>query len=66
MRTVKPSMPSHVRGVHEGNQLGSQKREPGMESGDHEITRGSARRATGINPRSRDPIDPRMPNLAPS
>lgn len=62
---VKPWAPSHVPGVKEGNAVGSLAREPGMES-DGEITRGTARRSTGINPEHRDPIDPRMPNLSPS
>jgi hypothetical protein len=61
----KQSLPSHVRGVREGNEPGSLAREPGIEA-NGEITRGNARRSTGINARARNPIDPRMPNLSPS
>ncbi len=50
---TSPSLPSHVRGVHEGNQPGSQDRE-------------AVKRSTGINPRARRPIDPKSPLLSPA
>lgn len=60
-RDVKPERPSHTPGVREGNQPGSYESQPGhLEDG-----RSTARRSTGINPRDRDPIDPRSPNLSP-
>jgi len=64
-RQVKPWMPSHVKGVRQGNQRGSIDVDPGFEPTDFGA-RGTARRSTGIRPQDRTPIDPRMPNLSPS
>lgn len=61
---VKPSAPSHVRGVFEGNAKGHLKREKGIIP-EGEGARGTARRSTGINPDKKDVIDPRMPRLSP-
>jgi hypothetical protein len=58
---VSPSAPSHVAGIREGNQPGSYERMPGhLPDG-----RSTSRRSTGIDPDSKNPIDPRMPNLSP-
>jgi hypothetical protein len=59
---ISPSKPSHIRGVHEGNEGG---RDPGMHRTDGMLM-GSARRSTGINAKSRNPIDPRSPKLSPA
>jgi len=57
-----PSTPAHEPGVREGNELGSYERQAGhLPDG-----RATAARSTGINPESRNPIDPRMPNLPPA
>jgi hypothetical protein len=59
---VRPSKPSHVAGVREGNAPGSYKSQPGhLADGTS-----TARRSTGINAKHRDPIDPSSPNLSPA
>lgn len=50
---VDPKAPSHVAGVHEGNDPNSKVRQDG------------ARRSTGISPDEHAPIDPSMPKLTP-
>jgi hypothetical protein len=61
---VSPSLPSHVRGVRQGNTARRVRRSQGIRPvGDGAI--GSARRSTGIAARSHEPIDPDMPNLSP-
>ena len=58
---VKPDDPSHVKGVNAGNAKGNYDSQPGhLKDG-----RGTAERATGVNAKKRNPIDPRMPNLMP-
>lgn len=59
---VKPDAPAHTRGVREGNEVGAYERSPGHRPDG----RSTARRSTGICPKARDPIDPRMPNLSPA
>jgi hypothetical protein len=63
-----PSKPSHVAGVREGNRRGNIEREAGIhqDPDDRRFATGTAERSTGINARSRNPIDPRMPNLSPA
>jgi len=56
---------AHTRGVKRGNARGNSSKEDGIYATD-DGAHASARRSTGINPDSRDPIDPRMPNLPPS
>jgi hypothetical protein len=58
---VKPDTPSHVKGVHQGNQSGAYK----QEAGHHRDGTADARRSTGIRPKKRNPILPVMPNLPP-
>lgn len=61
---VSPSRPSHTKGVHRGNAPGNLSASDGIQDhGDHAT--GTARRSTSLNPESRNPIDPRMPNLSP-
>lgn len=68
---ISPSRPSHTSGIHEGNAPGSFERNPGLydtgQTGPGRATgKGTARRSTGINPKPKNPIDPRMPNLSPA
>ena len=65
---TSPARPTHVRGVRQGNQPGSLAREAGIYAHptDARFATATAERSTGINPRSRDPIDPSMPNLPPA
>jgi hypothetical protein len=59
---VAPDAPAHVPGIQEGNQPGAYLRQRGhLPDG-----RADARRSTGVNPKARNPIDPRMPNLPPA
>ncbi|HZQ45914.1 MAG TPA: hypothetical protein VFC07_02785 [Verrucomicrobiae bacterium] len=59
----KPPEPVHIPGIHKGEEMV-------FEHG-HEAGRGgkgsyrSARDSTSINPRSRQPISPAMPNIPP-
>jgi hypothetical protein len=62
MKNPPPDISSHTPGATRGEEFtwrGEQ--EPGRE-GDSR----TARDATSINPKSRAPIDPRMPNLPPA
>lgn len=69
---VKMDAPSHVQGVHQGNESGGiENHDPGYYStGERGAGRPSAKsnakRSTGINPDSRNPIDPSSPNLSPA
>ena len=57
--------PSHIHGIKEGNALGNIDRDPGLYAF-ADYAKATARRSTTINPKSRDPIDPRSPNLSPA
>ena len=57
--------PSHVPGVHEGNEEGNLDKQKGIVR-EGQQARATAERSTGINPDARNPIDPRMPNLPPA
>ena len=59
---VSPTKPSHVAGVREGNAPGSYEKM----SGHNADGTSTAERSTGINPKSRNPILPSMPNLSPA
>jgi hypothetical protein len=59
---VKPDAPSHVKGIKQGNSKGNYESMPGHKP-DGTST---AERSTGINAKSAEPIDPRMPNLSPA
>jgi hypothetical protein len=54
--------PAHVKGIKQGNSTGNYEKQDGhLADG-----RSTAARSTGINSGSREPIDPRMPNLPPA
>jgi hypothetical protein len=58
---VKQADPSHVKGVKSGNSTGNYERQAGhLADGKR-----TAESSTGVNPKARNPIDPRMPNLPP-
>lgn len=57
---VKPDGLAHTKGIKEGNR-GPTEKQAGFNP-DGTVT---AERSTGINPKARNPIDPRMPNLPP-
>jgi hypothetical protein len=58
---VDPSLPSHTEGIMQGNSTGNYEKQAGhLPDG-----RSTAERSTGINPKARNPIDPRMPNISP-
>ena len=61
-KNPRPDMPAHVRGIPEGNARGNYERQVGhLPDG-----RRTAAASTGVNPKAREPIDPRMPNLSPA
>lgn len=56
-----PDIAAHTPGVRQGNAKGAYARQAGhLPDG-----RSTAARSTGIDPKAREPIDPRMPNLSP-
>jgi hypothetical protein len=66
-----PSSPSHVKGIRQGNETGAVDQDgfysmgPAPRRGMSDV-RSTAERSTGINPRARNPVDPKSPNLSPS
>jgi hypothetical protein len=54
--------PTHVKGIRQGNSRGNYAKQDGHEPDGTS----SARRSTGIGPKSSEPIDPSMPNLSPA
>ncbi len=63
---TKMDAPSHVPGVRQGNQPGGTEKDPGLEETGKYTARSYARKSTGINAKSRNPIDPNSPNLPPA
>lgn len=63
---VKPTAPSHVRGVYQGNKHQWMQRPKGITNETATRAEGSARRSTGIRPKAHEAIDPRMPKLSPA
>ena len=58
---VDPDTLGHIRGIKQGNAKGNYEKQAGhLPDG-----RGTAERATGVNAKKRQPIDPSMPNLMP-
>ncbi|OQO89858.1 hypothetical protein B1813_18600 [Saccharomonospora piscinae] len=58
---VRVDLPSHTRGVRQGNSTGNYEKQPGhLPDG-----RSTAERSTGIRSRTKEPILPGMPNLSP-
>jgi hypothetical protein len=69
-RQTTPTSPAHTRGIREGNEPGSFDRDPGLYNTGETATgrptgKGTARRSTGVDPESKNPIDPKSPNLSP-
>lgn len=58
---VSPDLPSHVKGIAQGNATGNYDKQAGHTSDG----RSSAKRSTGVNAKDMEPIDPQMPNLSP-
>jgi hypothetical protein len=58
---VKPDTPTHVRGIHQGNEQKAYKKQIGH----HEDGTADARRSTGIRPKMHNAILKIMPNLPP-
>ncbi|CAA9403393.1 MAG: hypothetical protein AVDCRST_MAG22-1391 [uncultured Rubrobacteraceae bacterium] len=68
---VKMDAPSHTPGVRQGNEPGGIENDPGFyDTGERGAGRPSAkstaRRSTGINAKSKNPVDPNSPNLSPA
>jgi hypothetical protein len=62
MKNPPPDINAHIRGVKRGEEWAyGGKKEPGREGKGR-----TARDATSVNPKSRAPIDPRMPHLPPA
>jgi hypothetical protein len=59
---IRPDVPSHVKGIKQGNSKGNYESMPGH----NRDGTSTARRSTGIDPKDHDPIDPRMPNISPA
>ena len=66
VNTGKPDIDTdslgHVKGIKQGNAVGNYERQVGHKPDG----RRTAAASTGINPKAREPIDPRMPNLTPA
>ena len=62
---VDPMRPTHVRGVREGNAVGNMAEDESLEPDGDGARATTARRSTGISPKSHEPIDPKSPKLSP-
>lgn len=58
---VRPDLPSHVKGVRQGNEKGAYKKSKGH----NEDGTSTARRSTGVSPKKHEAILPIMPNISP-
>ncbi len=58
---VSADKPSHVKGVKQGNSTGNYEKQ----AGHNPDGTSTAERSTGVDPKSKNPIDPSMPNLSP-
>jgi len=58
----RPPEPVHVNGMKKGEELALESKEPGRGGAQYR----SARDSTSINPQSRKPIHPAMPNIPPA
>lgn len=58
---VTHDLPSHTKGVRQGNSVGNHEKQKGM----FPDKRSNSKRSTGISPEIVDPIHPDMPNLSP-
>ena len=62
MKNPPPDIDAHTEGTKRGEQWAYEgRKEPGREGEGR-----TARDATSVNPKARQPIDPRMPNLPPA
>jgi len=61
-RVAKPDASAHTKGIKSGNSKGNY----GRQAGHLPDGTSTAERSTAINPKAREPIDPRMPNLSPA
>jgi len=61
---TSPSFSSHVKGVREGNNPNETKKELTRDTGNK--AEAALTRSTGINAKSKKPIDPKMPTLTPA
>lgn len=61
-----PDTPSHTPGVREGNEPGGIEQQAGIHPAANNTATATPERSTGINPKHRNPIDPRMPILTPA
>ena len=62
MKNPPPDVCSHLPGTNKGEEwVLKGEHEPGREG-----NKRSARDSTSVNPKSREPIDPRMPHLPPA
>ncbi|MGH9512672.1 MAG: hypothetical protein ACRD2U_11120 [Terriglobales bacterium] len=61
IQDTTPDSPSHTPGTHRGEDWCKHDTEPGRKG-----TGRTSRDSTGINPDSRRPIDPRMPEMPPA
>ena len=58
---VSPDLPSHTKGINQGNAKGNYEKMAGHKADG----RSTAARSTGVNAKFEEPIDPSMPNLSP-
>jgi hypothetical protein len=58
---VKVDLPSHTKGINQGNAKGNYEKMTGHKPDG----RSTATRSTGVNAKFQEPIDPSMPNLSP-
>jgi len=62
MKNPRPDICTHIPGTNKGEEwILKGKREPGRENSVR-----TARDATSVNPKHREPIDPRMPQMPPA
>lgn len=58
---VSADLPSHTKGVNQGNATGNYEKQVGH----NPDGTSTAERSTGVDPKSKNPIDPSMPNISP-
>ena len=61
-RNPPADLPAHTPGINQGNAKGNYEKQLGHKRNGTS----DARRSTGVNPGSQEPIDPSMPNLSPA
>nr|MBA2441059.1 hypothetical protein [Rubrobacter sp.] len=68
---TKMDSPAHTPGIGQGNNPGGIEGDPGLHytgkmGAGRSSAKSTARKSTGVNPESRNPIDPNSPNLPPA